>query len=160
MFIKLMYLSSIVKLININSQRLFMIRKLTQKEIPFIAKHYEKIMREQFKKIGETPITKGKYENILKENFKDSFMFVLDEKEIKAFIWFVKEGDEINLEEIFSIEKERGHGKRLINFLINYAKNKKIKKINIDVHFRNNKALTFFKSFGFTERTIELSLDI
>ena len=117
-------------------------------------------MKEQFEKVGEEPITKDKYENVLKENFKDSSMFVLEEKEIKAFIWFVKEGDEINLEEIFSIEKRRGHGKRLINFLIDYAKNKKIKKINIDVHFRNNKALTFFKSFGFTERTIELSLDI
>ena len=137
-----------------------MIRRLKQEEISFIAKNYERIMKEQFEKVGEETITKDKYENVLKENFKDSSMFVLEEKEIKAFIWFVKEGDEINLEEIFSIEKRRGHGKRLINFLIDYAKNKKIKKINIDVHFRNNKALTFFKSFGFTERTIELSLDI
>src|SRR3989338_4157216 len=45
-------------------------------------------------------------------------------------------------------------------FAEGYAKNKKIKKINIDVHFKNKNALDFFKKFGFTKRTIELSLDI
>jgi len=85
-----------------------MIRKLTQKEIPFIAKHYEKIMREQFKKIGETPITKGKYENILKENFKDSFMFVLDEKEISKLIEIAKSVEAYYGPQIIEWCQERG----------------------------------------------------
>ena len=88
-------------------------------------------------------------------------MFVFEEGGgIKAFIWFVKEEDEINLEELFSIKKGEGYGKKLMNFLIDYAKKEKIKKINGDIHFKNREALGFFKSLGFTERTIELSLDI
>ncbi len=138
-----------------------MIRKLNQEEIPLIAENYEIIMREQFEKVGEEPITKDKYEKILKENFGSSSMLILlEEKGIKAFMWFVKEEDEINLEEVFSIEREKGYGKQIMDFLINYAKKEKIKRINIDVHFKNNEALDFFKKIGFTERTIELSLDI
>ncbi len=137
-----------------------MIRELTLGEIPFIAEHYEKIMKEQFRKVGEEPITKDKYEKILKKNFKNSSMFVFEENGIKAFIWFIKEENEINLEEIFSIEKNKGYGSRLMNFLIDYAKKKKIKRINGNVHFKNKEALHFFKSLGFTERTVELSFDI
>jgi len=137
-----------------------MIRILKPKEISFIAENYEKLMKKQFEKIGEKPITKKEYKEILKKNFKNSFMFVLEEKGVKGFVWFIREKDEINLEEIFSIEKGRGYGKELMDFLINYAKENKIRRINLDVHFKNKEALRFFKKFGFTERTIELSLDI
>jgi L-amino acid N-acyltransferase YncA len=137
-----------------------MIRKLKSEEISFIAENYEKLMKKQFEKVEEKPITKKEYEDILKKNFENSFMFVLEEKNIKGFMWFFIEKDEINLEEIFSIEKGKGYGKELMDFLINYAKENKIKRINLDVHFNNKKALRFFKKFGFTERTIELSLDI
>jgi L-amino acid N-acyltransferase YncA len=137
-----------------------MIRKLKQKEIPTIARYYEKIMKEQFEKIGERSITKERYKKILEENFKHSFMFVLENKGIKSFIWFIKKNNEINLEELFSTEKGKGYGKQLINFLLDYSKNEKIKRINIDVHFKNKEALNFFKKLGFSERTIELSLDI
>ena len=68
-----------------------MIRRLKQEEIPFIAENYKIIMKEQFEKVGEEPITKEKYKKILKENFENSFMFVLEEEGIKAFIWFFKE---------------------------------------------------------------------
>lgn len=137
-----------------------MIRKLNREEIPLIAKNYEIIMKEQFEKVGEEPITKDKYEKILKENFGSSSMLIFEENGIKAFMWFVKEEDEINLEEVFSIKRGKGYGKQIMAFLINYAKKEKIKRINIDVHFKNNEALNFFKKIGFTERTIELSLDI
>ena len=148
------------KLINRCKKDICVIRKIKQEEISLIAENYENIMKEQFEKVGEEPITKDKYEKILKNNFRDSSMFVLEENGIKAFIWFIKEGDEIYLEEVFSIEKNKGYGSRLMNFLIDYAKKKKIKRINVDVHLKNKEALHFFKSLGFTERTIELSLDI
>jgi len=148
------------KLINLVILTILMIRKLKQKEISFIAKNYEIAMKKQFEKIGESPITKECYEKILEKNFEDSLMFVFEEESIKAFIWFVKEEDEINLEEVFVIKKGKGYGKKLMNFLIDYAKKEKIKRINGDVHFKNREALGFFKSLGFTERTIELSLDV
>ena len=136
------------------------IRKMRQEEISLIARHYEEIMKKQFKKIGEEPITEDRYKIILKKNFKDSCMFVLEDNGIKSFIWFIKKDGEINLEELFSIEKGRGYGNKLVRFLLDYSRKEKIKKINMDVHFKNKKALRFFKRFGFTERTIELSLEI
>ena len=137
-----------------------MIRKLKREEIPIIAEGFEKFMREQFIKINEKPITKVEYEKILNKNIKTSNMLVLEEEKIKAFMWFIREKDEINLEEIFSFERAKGYGKQLLGFLLNYSKEEKIKRINIDVHFKNKNALTFFKKFGFTERTIELSLEL
>jgi GNAT superfamily N-acetyltransferase len=137
-----------------------MIRRLKREEIPIIAEHYQKRMGREFKKVGEKPITKERYEKILRGNFENSFMFVFEDKGIKSFIWFVKEDNEINLEEIFSIEKGKEYGKKLMNFLLDFSKKEKTKKINIDVHFKNEEALNFFKKLGFTERTVELSLDI
>ena len=87
-------------------------------------------------------------------------MFVLDDNGIKGFVWFGKEGDEINVEEIFVIEKGKGYGKKLMSFIIEFARKNKTNKINLDVHFKNKKGISFFKKFGFTERTIELSLDL
>lgn len=137
-----------------------MIRKLKKEEISRIAKLYENIMSEKFLQIGEEPISKEKYEKILKKNYNKSFMFVLDEEGIKGFIWFIKKGEEINLEEIFTLEKKKGYGKKLLSFLIEKAKKSKIKRVNLDVHFKNKEAIEFFKKLGFTERTIEMSLEL
>jgi GNAT superfamily N-acetyltransferase len=139
-----------------------MIREAKKKELGRIAEMYEKIMAREFLQIGERPITKDEYRKILEKNYgkKPSFMFVLDEKGIKGFLWFVKKGKEINLEEIFVLEKRKGHGRKLLDFLIKKAKENKIKRINLDVHFKNRKAINFFKKFNFRPRTIEMSLDL
>jgi GNAT superfamily N-acetyltransferase len=87
-------------------------------------------------------------------------MFVLDIEGLKGFIWYFKEGKEYNLEEIFVLEKDKGYGKLLMDFVLEEAKKQKIQKINLDVHFRNKTSQDFFKKFGFSERTIEMSLDL
>ena len=110
--------------------------------------------------VGEKPLSKDDYAKILRSNYKKSSMYVLDTKGFKGFLWFVKKDNEINLEEIFVLEKNKGFGKELMGFLIDYAKKNKIKKINLDVHYRNKRAIDFFKLFGFTERTSEMSLDL
>lgn len=137
-----------------------MIRQLKKEEIKKIAEYYEKEMFKEFGKIGEKPISKEEYEKRLKKSFNKDFMFVLEDDQIKGFIWFSKHKDEINLEEIFTIEKSKGCGWELIRFLIDFAKKEKIKRINLDVHFKNQRAISFFKKFYFSERTIEMSLDL
>lgn len=137
-----------------------MIRKLKFEEIPVVARYYEKEMAQNFRDVGEEPISEKKYVQILKKNIKKSKMFVLDKNGIKGFAWFVKEDNEINIEELFVIEKGEGYGKQLINFILEFAKKNKIKKINLEVHVKNEKGMAFFKRFGFTKRTVELSLDL
>lgn len=137
-----------------------MIRKLKKEEIEKIAEHYEREMAQQFKKVGEEPISKNEYAKRLKSSYNKDNMFVLDENGLKGFLWFAECDSEINLEEIFVLEKDKGYGRKLIDFILKFARENKIKKLNLDVHFNNKEAISFFKKFGFTERTIEMSLDL
>ena len=137
-----------------------MIRKTSLKDLKEIAKLYSSEMSKQFRDVGEEPITEKEFERRLRKNFDKSKMFVLDIEGIKGFIWYFKEGKEYNLEEVFSIEKGKGYGKLLMRHLLEDAKKKKIQKINLDVHFKNKTAQEFFRKFGFSERTIEMSLDL
>lgn len=137
-----------------------MIRKACLKDLKQIAKLYVSEMSKHFKAIGETQIIAKKYEKVLRKNFDKSQMYILDINGIKGFLWYLKEGKEFNLEEIFVIEKGKGYGKLLMNYILEQARKKKIKKLNLDVHYKNKKAQEFFKHFGFSERTIEMSLDI
>src|SRR3989338_10823479 len=136
-----------------------MIRKVYFKNLKQISDLYYSEMAKQFKEVGEEPVTSKEFERRLRKNFDKSKMFVLDIKGgVKGFIWYFKEGKEYNLEEIFVVDKGKGYGKLLINFLLEEAKKRKIQKINLDVHFKNKTAQDFFKKFGFSERTIEMSL--
>lgn len=136
------------------------IRKAHSSDLALIAKMYFKEMAPQFKKIGEPPISSKKYLGILRKNYSSSHMYVMKEdSDILGFLWF-NQFHEIDLEEIFVVRKHQGLGKLLIRFLLDKAKGRKIKKINADVHFKNTSAIKFFKSQGFTERTVELSLGL
>jgi len=137
-----------------------MIRELKVGEIPFIAEHYARIMGPMFVAVGEDPISSARYVKILNEHFSSSKMFVFDDHGIKAFQWFMVEDDEMNLEELFSVEEGKGYGTKLFEFTIDYAKRHGIRMMNMDVHFMNDRALRFFKKFGFTELTIELSREL
>jgi len=136
------------------------IRAATKNDLKEIAELYEKIMQIQFKKVGEKIIDRKKYYSILLKNFNKSKMFVLEDENLVGFLWYLKEKDEISLEEIFVTKTKKGYGKILLNYLIKEAKKSKIKKINLDVHFKNKNAIEFFRKFGFSERTIEMSLEI
>ncbi len=135
------------------------IRKAKKEDLKNISQLYEKEMSKQFKLIGEKPISAKEFERRLNNNFGKCYMHILNDDEIKGFIWYFKEGCEFNLEEIFVTEKGKGYGKILIKYLLQEAKKKKIKKINLDVHFKNMIAQKFFMKFGFSERTIEMSKD-
>lgn len=136
------------------------IRKANKDDLNKISQLFYKEMFESFKLVGEKPISTKEYESILKKNFRKSKMLVLNDNGIKGFIWYFKKNNEFNIEEIFVVRKDKGYGKLLINYMIEDAKKNKVKKINLDVHFKNKKAIKFFKNFNFCERTIEMSLDL
>ena len=137
-----------------------MIRKASLKDLKQIADLYYSEMSKQFTDVGEDPITAKEFENRLRKHFEKSKMLVLDIEGIKGFIWYAQEEKEYNLEEIFVTEKGKGYGKLLMEFVLREAKKQKIQKLNLDVHFKNRTAQDFFKKFGFSERTIEMSLDL
>lgn len=136
------------------------IRKATKNDLKEISMLYEKSMEKHFQLVGEKPIKSKDYEKILNKNLNKSKMFVLYDNGIKGFIWYVKNRDEFNLEEIFVKNKGKGYGKILMNYMLNDAKENRIKRINGDIHFKNKIAINFFKKLGFTERSIEVALDL
>ncbi len=136
------------------------IKKATKNDLKEISILYERNMKKQFQLIGERVINSKEYVKILKKNLNKSKMLVLAKNSIEGFIWYVKKGNEFNLEEIFVKSKGKGYGRILIKHMLNDAKKSKIKKINGDIHFKNKNAINFFKKLGFTERTIEVSLDL
>lgn len=126
-----------------------------------VSEMYEDEMKDKFEDVNEKPISSSDYFKILQRNFGKSEMFVLKDRDlIKGFIWWKKSNGEINLEEVFVKEKMKGHGKLLLDFLVGKARKSKVKKINLDVHFNNAQGIEFFRKAGFSERTIEMSLDV
>lgn len=136
------------------------VKKALLKNLKEIAELYYIQMSNQFRLVNEESISAQKYESILKKNFEKSEMYILFDVGIKGFLWYFKENDEYNLEEIFVLEKQKGYGKILMNFLIEEARRNKIRRINLDVHFKNKQAQNFFRRYNFSERTIEMSLDL
>lgn len=136
------------------------IRKTIKKDLKALSEIYEKTMSKNFVGVGEHPITKKEYFKILNKNLSKANMFVLEDNSIEGFVWYNKDGNEFNIEEIFVLDKGKGYGKMLMEFVLKDAKNKRIRKINGDVHINNKKAILFLKRFGFTERTVELSKDM
>lgn len=136
------------------------IKKLSKDEINEIAENYAKIMKKFFIQVKEKPITAKEYAITLRKNYRKSFMIVLESKKILGFVWFTKKNKEFFLDGIFVTEHGKGYGGLLMRHLIKEARKKGIKKINLNVHKPNKKAIKFFKKFGFTERTIEMSKDL
>ena len=137
-----------------------MIRKVKRNELKEIANLYFLNMKENFENVGEIPISAKDFGKLLLENINKSKIFVLDDNGIKGFIWYFDEDEEYNLEEIFSVDKKKGYGAKLIEYLLEDAKKNNIHKINLDIHFKNVGAQKFFEKFGFSKRTIEMSLDL
>ncbi|MCS7134731.1 MAG: GNAT family N-acetyltransferase, partial [Candidatus Pacearchaeota archaeon] len=121
------------------------IKKLSKEEIDEIARNYEQIMKKFFAQVREKPITAREYALLLRKSYKKSFMLVLTSKKILGFAWITKKGKEWTLEEIFVTEMRKGYGTKLMKFLLREARKKKVKKINLNVHVKNKKAIKFFK---------------
>ena len=137
------------------------LRKPSKEELTAIARIIHKNMKNLFIAIREKPVSVTKLKNKLLKNYSRQKMLVLENNnKIKGFIWYYTKKREFYLDEIVVIEKGADYGTVLMNHLINEAKRTKIKRINLDVHYKNICAQEFFKKFKFTNRTIEMNLDI
>jgi len=98
------------------------------------------------------PWTKENFEKELK--FKFSHFFVcrdINTSKVVGYIVFWVIGDEGNIMNI-AVKKEhrgKGIGKMLINYVIDFANSKDIKKIFLEVREKNFIAKKLYKSFGF-----------
>jgi len=125
------------------------IRQATARDKKFVRKLDEENMVPIFKKYN---IAYKKWHNKMYDYFRTKFCFIIEEKgESLGYVYFGK--DKNNLE-IWNIQIKRniqrkGIGKKLINFIIEHAKKTKLKKIILEVHGKNKKAIKFYEKMGF-----------
>ena len=149
------------------------IRKATKKDAEQVAKLYLQFW-EVHKKIN--PLHQLdfviNYKNCLKDvkeliNYKSYWLYVAEEnKEILGFILFTikknPEGFKVRkygfLEEAAVDKKHRGKGiaKQLLNFALNYFKNKKLKYVSCSVEIDNDTAFKVWQKCGFKQLSREL----
>lgn len=153
------------------------IRKAKLKDAEQIAKLYLQFW-EVHKKIN--PLHKLdytiNYKNCLKDSknlmhYKDYLLYIAEEnKEILGFILFTikknPEGFMVRkygfLEEAAVDKKHRGKGiaKQLLNFALNYFKNKKLKYVSCSVEIDNDIAFKVWQKCGFKQLSRELILEL
>jgi ribosomal-protein-alanine N-acetyltransferase len=134
------------------------IREVKLADLDAISKIYESEMSPLTGE--EEPMLADKYLKLLKANAKKSKMFVLDENGIRGFMWYEKDNGELNLEDIFVVERGKGYGRKLINHLLCEAKKGKVTKINLDVNTKNLRAISFFKKLGFSTNSLGMSMNL
>jgi L-amino acid N-acyltransferase YncA len=139
-----------------------MIRELKREEINEIALLYENSISRKFKQSGKKPVDLKNYEKVLRKGFqkKHMFVFIEDHQGINGFLWFDRKDRQLILEELMVTDKNKGYGKQLIQFMVDFAKKENIKKISLDVNLSDKGEIKFFEKFGFKEKAIEMSLDI
>jgi len=88
--------------------------------------------------------------------------FIYAYEEIKGILPFHKKRKYIVIDNIIIDEKHqnRGYGQQLLNFMIEYAKEKKYNDIMLNVYCFNEKAIDLYKKHGFKTLTQDMILKL
>lgn len=123
------------------------LRKATQKDKKFVKNLDEKNMRQIIEDSGE------KYRGHMFDIFKPANCFIIEEKEPIGFTYFNISRNKLDIWSI-QIKKEyigKGFGKKFMQYLVNFAKEKSLKKITLEANIINKRAIGFYNKFGFKE---------
>lgn len=102
------------------------------------------------KECFDDPWTLQSFEEVIYSNFSQIFCYVFEGK-IVGYACITTIIDEIHLGNI-AVKKEyrgQGIGRKLIDYIINYANQNKIQKITLEVRRSNTIAINLYKSVGF-----------
>ncbi|WP_090402203.1 ribosomal protein S18-alanine N-acetyltransferase [Enterococcus malodoratus] len=97
---------------------------------------------------NESPWTVAQFASDMKQSHSHYFT---QESEIVAFLGFHQVCDEIEITNIATKIKGRGHGRELMKRLIEHAEFQEIASIFLEVRASNQEARLFYEKFGFQE---------
>ena len=96
----------------------------------------------------------NKYYGYMFETFEPKRCFILEENNLPiGFAYFHTPRNKLDIWSI-QIKKDsqgREYGQRLMKHIIDFAKFKKLKKVVLEAHKTNTKALNFYRKYGFKE---------
>ena len=134
------------------------IKKILEDEISVLSPLATSILREHFDPIigkAQNDYMLEKYQSIpaIKEQFQKGYLYYWVKYENKniGFLAFYPIDDKLYLSKFYLLKEYRGKkiSKKMLEFIVNYAKNGKLKSIYLNVNRNNDLAINVYKSLGF-----------
>lgn len=97
-------------------------------------------------------ISKEKFLEYISEH--ETYGYLSKSKNLKGFIVIKFEDDNLRIYELASIKNGRGIGSRLIQFVIDMAKEINLKTVSLEVNINNTLAIKLYKEFGFKTKEV------
>ena len=134
------------------------IKKISEEEIPILSELATSILREHFDPIigkAQNDYMLEKFQSIsaIKEQFKKGYLYYWVKFENKniGFLAFYPVENKLYLSKFYLLKEYRGKkiSRKMLEFLVNYAKDKKLKSIYLNVNKHNDLAVNVYKHLGF-----------
>ena len=134
------------------------IKKISEDEIPILSELATSILREHFDPIigkAQNDYMLEKFQSIsaIKEQFKKGYLYYWVKFENKniGFLAFFPVENKLYLSKFYLLKEYRGKkiSRKMLEFLVNYAKDKKLKSIYLNVNKHNDSAVNVYKHLGF-----------
>ena len=134
------------------------IKKISEDEIPILSELATSILREHFDPIigkAQNDYMLEKFQSIsaIKEQFKKGYLYYWVKYENKniGFLGFFPVENKLYLSKFYLLKEYRGKkiSKKMLEFLINYAKDRKLISIYLNVNKYNDLATNVYKHLGF-----------
>ena len=121
------------------------IRNATWEDKEFVKKLDEENMKEIIESYNK------KYSQVMYDSFNPNKCFIIEEDKPIGFAYFKTTKNKINIWSIQIVKNSqgKGYGRKLIEYITDFAKDKKLKKIILEVHINNKRAINFYEKFGF-----------
>ena len=93
----------------------------------------------------------GKYQGYMLDSFNPQKCFIIENGKPIGFAYFRIPGNKLEIQSIQIKEQfhGKGYGQKLMNHIINFAREKRLKKITLEAHKFNKKAIRFYENFEF-----------
>ena len=134
------------------------IKKISEDEIPILSELATSILREHFDPIigkAQNDYMLEKFQSIssIKEQFQKGYLYYWVKYENKdiGFLGFFPVENKLYLSKFYLLKEYRGKkiSKKMLEFLINYAKDRKLISIYLNVNKYNDLATNVYKHLGF-----------
>ena len=127
------------------------IRKATYKDQEFV----KKLDKENMKKIIGS--YNEKYQDNMFDSFKLSKCFIIEINGPVGFVYFSTTKSKVHIlsMKVLKNYQRKEFGKKLMDCIVNFAKEKKLKKIILEAHDSNKKAINFYNKLGFKKTKIK-----
>ena len=127
------------------------IRKANYKDQGFVKKLDEENMKPIIEAYGQ------KYSGLMLDSFNPSGCFIIEINDPIGFVYFNITKNKLNIWSIQIVKNNHGKGVggNLMNYIIAFAREKKLKKIILEAHDSNKQAINFYKKLKFKVKWAE-----